>query len=74
VPDAERGRAFGAFGLAESAGQAVGMIAAGVLTGPLGLGAVLDTQGCLYLAAGAVAATILRRRLGKTEVEARSPG
>ncbi len=57
----ERGRIFSALGLADSAGQAVGMIAAGALTGPLGLMTVLNAQGCLYLAAGVLAA----RRLGR---------
>jgi MFS family permease len=52
----ERGRVFSALGLADSAGQAIGMLAAGVLTPALGLMAMLDIQGALYLAAGAVAA------------------
>ena len=52
----ERGRMFSALGLADNAGQAVGMVAAGVLTPSVGLMAMLDTQGALYLTAGAVAA------------------
>jgi hypothetical protein len=52
----ERGRVFSALGLADNAGQALGMLAAGVLTPSVGLMAMLDTQGALYLAAGAVAA------------------
>ncbi len=52
---AEHGRIFGAFGMADNAGQAVGMIAAGVLTGPLGLGAILNLQAGIYLATGLLA-------------------
>jgi hypothetical protein len=54
--DGERGRIFGALGLVGNAGEAVGMIAAGVLTVPLGLTTLLDAQGLLYLLAGALAA------------------
>lgn len=35
------------------------MIAAGVLTGPLGLGAVLDAQAAIYLLTGLVAVRAL---------------
>lgn len=56
---AEHGRIFGAAGLAANAGEALGMIAAGVLTGPLGLGAVLDVQGAIYLATGLLAVRAL---------------
>jgi MFS family permease len=76
--DAERGRVFGALTLATNAGQAAGMLAAGLLTAPLGLMTLLDAQGCLYLLAGAVAAATLagpvRRRRGHGEslVPARS--
>jgi hypothetical protein len=55
----EHGRIFGALGLAENAGQAVGMIAAGVLTGALGLGAILDVQAGIYLATGLLAVRAL---------------
>lgn len=58
APD-ERGRVMSAAGLAESAGQAIGMLAAGVLTGPLGLALTLDLQGALYLAAGGLALVLL---------------
>lgn len=57
---AEHGRIFGAVGLAANAGEALGMIAAGVLTGPLGLGAVLDVQGAIYLATGLLAVRALK--------------
>jgi MFS family permease len=56
----EHGRIFGALGLADNAGEAVGMIAAGLLTGPLGLGAILDLQGGIYLVTGLVAARVLQ--------------
>lgn len=59
----EHGRIFGALGVAENAGQAIGIIAAGVLAGPLGLGAVLDLQAGIYLATGLVA---VRALLGAT--------
>lgn len=60
APDHERGRVFGALGLAENAGEAVGMILAGVLTGPLGLAPILDLQGCIYLATGLLLARVLQ--------------
>jgi MFS family permease len=53
--DDERGRAFAALGLAGNAGQLIGMLAAGLLTAPLGLRTVLDTQAMLYLIAGVIA-------------------
>jgi MFS family permease len=56
TPAHERGRVFSALGLADSAGQAIGMLAAGLLTPAVGLMAMLDTQGVLYLGAGAAAA------------------
>jgi MFS family permease len=59
--DHERGRVFGGLTLAENAGQAVGMVAAGVLTAPLGLMGLLNAQGCLYMASGALAAATLAR-------------
>lgn len=59
--EGERGRIFGALTLVDNAGQAVGMLAAGLLTAPLGLMGVLNAQGCLYLAAGALAARTLSR-------------
>ena len=59
--DAERGRVFGALTFVSNAGQAVGMLAAGALTVPLGLMGLLNAQGCLYLAAGALAVWLLAR-------------
>jgi MFS family permease len=54
VSDSERGRAFAAVGLTENAGQALGIVAAGLLAAPLGLTALLDAQGGLYLVSGAL--------------------
>ena len=59
-----RRRIFGALGLADNAGQAVGMVAAGALTGPLGLGAILDVQAGIYLATGLLAVRALEGATG----------
>ena len=59
--DGERGRVFAALGLVENAGQALGIVLAGVLTAPLGLMALLNLQGALYLAAGALIIALARR-------------
>jgi MFS family permease len=64
VGDRRRGRVFGAFTLAGNAGQAVGIVAAGLLTAPLGLMAILESQGCIYLLAGLIAAFALVPRSG----------
>lgn len=58
-PEAERGRVFGALTFVSNAGQAVGMLAAGILAGPIGLMPMLNAQGCLYLAAGLLALRVL---------------
>ncbi len=60
--EGERGRIFGAFSFVSNAGQAVGMLVAGLLTAPLGLMELLNVQGSLYLAAGTLAALTLVRR------------
>ena len=52
--DTERGRVFAALGLAENAGQALGIAAAGLLTAPLGVMALLQGQAALYLISGAL--------------------
>jgi MFS family permease len=59
--DRERGRVFAAVGLTQNAGQALGIIAAGVLTGPLGVMALLDAQAGLYLVAGLLVVLWARR-------------
>ncbi len=63
--EAERGRVFGALTLVSNAGQAIGMLGAGILTGPIGLMPMLNAQGCLYLAAGLLAMrALVPRRSG----------
>ena len=57
----ERGRVFGGMTLVSNAGQGIGMLAAGLLTGPLGLMGLLNAQGCLYLIGGLLAALTLAR-------------
>jgi MFS family permease len=53
--DGQRGKVFAISGVAASLGQAIGMLAAGVLGDPLGVVSVLDVQGALYLVAGLLA-------------------
>ncbi len=62
VSDRERGRVFAAAGLTENAGQALGIVVAGLLTAPLGLMTLLNVQGVLYLAAAALVVTLAQRR------------
>jgi MFS family permease len=62
VSDRERGRVFAAVGLTENVGQALGIVAAGLLTTPLGLTALLNAQGALYLAAGGLVLVLARSR------------
>ena len=66
APDHQRGRAFAALAMASSAGEAVGMIAAGVLIGPLGLGTMLNLQGSIYLATGLALACVAPGPAGRT--------
>lgn len=58
--DTNRGRVFGAFGLISNLGQAVGMLAAGLLATPVGLLSILNTQAVLYLLAGGIAARSMK--------------
>ncbi len=58
--DGERGRVFAAAGLAENAGQALGIVLAGVLTASLGLTALLNAQASLYLGAGVLVVLLSR--------------
>jgi MFS family permease len=72
--DGDRGRAFAALGLAGNAGQAIGMLAAGLLTAPLGLMTVLDTQATLYVVTGIIAAGLITRDRGAAPSAIRTPG
>lgn len=54
--DGQRGRAFAAAGLAMAAGQAAGILLAGVLGESVGVVTLLNIQGALYLVAAAIAA------------------
>jgi predicted MFS family arabinose efflux permease len=51
-PGQEHGRVFSAYGLVSNAGQVIGMLVAGLLTAPLGLMTLLNTQAGIYLATG----------------------
>jgi MFS family permease len=53
--DGERGRVFAAFGAASAFGQAVGMVAAGILGDRLGAVPLLNAQAICYLAGGVAA-------------------
>jgi MFS family permease len=50
--EGQRGKVFAIAGVAASIGEAIGMLAGGILGGPLGIVTVLDAQGALYLLAG----------------------
>jgi predicted MFS family arabinose efflux permease len=69
--DGQRGAAFSVLGSAMNLGQAVGMLAAGVLTATLGLMPMLNAQAGLYLAAGGLAAVTTRATQRQATVRAR---
>jgi MFS family permease len=50
--EGQRGKVFAIAGVAASVGEAIGMLAGGILGGPLGIVTVLNVQGALYLLAG----------------------
>jgi len=52
---AHRGGVFAALGMLMAIGQAVGILAAGLVDGPVGLLPLLQIQGLLYLASGVIA-------------------
>jgi hypothetical protein len=53
--EGERGRVFAVFGAVYAAGQAVGMLAAGLLGDHVGIGWLLNAQGLLLVLGGVVA-------------------
>jgi MFS family permease len=74
APAGTAGRVFGAFNTTFAAGQAVGMVAGGVLGDRLGVVAVLNAQGCLYLLAAATGAVTLLAWGAAAPVREWSPG
>jgi MFS family permease len=60
--DGERGRVFAALGVAAAGGQALGMVAAGLLGDRLDVVTVLNGQAALYLLAGVLALALLSGR------------
>lgn len=71
--DDERGRVFSGYNLACNLGQAIGMLAAGVLTAPLGLMTLLNTQALLYLATGGLAAWCMTRHQRRPRTAHQTP-
>jgi MFS family permease len=69
--EGQRGKAFAIAGVAASAGQAIGMLAGGILGDPLGVVAILDAQGALYLVAGLLAAVWLTEPVGVRHARSR---
>jgi predicted MFS family arabinose efflux permease len=59
--DGQRGAAFSVLGSAINLGQAVGMLAAGVLTASVGLMPMLNAQAALYLVAGLLSLRLFAR-------------
>jgi MFS family permease len=59
--DGQRGRVFAALGVAVAAGQALGMLAGGLLGDRLGVVTVLNGQAVVYLLAGVLALAALAR-------------
>jgi hypothetical protein len=57
--DANRGRTFAALGLSQAAGQAIGLLAAGVLLGVVGTMPLLQIQAATYAVAAFLAVRLL---------------
>jgi MFS family permease len=57
-----RGSAFAAFGLAQATGQALGLLAAGVLQGVAGTLPLLEVQATVYAAVAVLALLLLRKQ------------
>ncbi len=69
--DDRRGRTFAAFGLVQAAGQAVGLLMAGLLQGITGTLPLLEVQAATYALAAVLALLLLPRRLPGTHDNAR---
>jgi MFS family permease len=59
--EGQRGKVFAIAAVAASVGEAIGMLAGGLLGDPLGIGTVLDAQAALYVLAGLLALAWLAR-------------
>ena len=66
--DAERGSVFAALGLIMAIGQAIGMLAAGLLQSKLGTVPLLEIQGAVYLVTAILAAVLLPRSAQKAAI------
>ena len=58
---AQRGSVFTMLGLLSALGQAIGMLVAGVFDASAGIVPLLEIQGCVYLASGALALWLMPR-------------
>jgi Na+/melibiose symporter-like transporter len=74
APDAFRGRVFSAYFTVGDGFQAIGMLLAGLLAGPVGLLPVLNGQAGLYLLAGLLAIALLARRRGRDQPSRQAAG
>jgi MFS family permease len=74
APDAFRGRVFSAYFTVGDGFQAIGMLLAGLLAGPVGLLPVLNGQAGLYLLAGLLAVALLARRRGRRQSQPEAAG
>lgn len=70
--EGQRGKAFAAGGVAAALGEGLGIISAGVLGTSVGVVALLDVQGVLYLVAGLFATRWLARRGGSAIARSRA--
>ncbi|HEY5222830.1 MAG TPA: MFS transporter [Microbacteriaceae bacterium] len=61
--DSERGSVFTMLGLVSALGQAIGMLAAGLLDTPWGILPLLELQGAIYLAGGVLAWVLMPRHV-----------
>ncbi|MGO4103393.1 MFS transporter [Leifsonia sp. YAF41] len=66
--DGERGSVFAALGLVMAIGQAIGMLAAGMLQSGLGTVPLLEIQGAVYLVTAILAAVLLPRSAQRAAV------